>query len=111
MSSHHEIEGQHGLDTLGFHNLNNAYWNLTTPALYEQVVRRREGLLAHLGPMVVRTGAFTGRSPNDKFIVREPESENLVWWGPVNRPSTTEQFNNIWHRLKACLHGNDIFVQ
>lgn len=111
MSSHHEIEGQHGLDHLGFKNLNNAYWNLTTPSLYEQVVRRREGLLAHLGPIVVRTGAFTGRSPNDKFIVREPESEDLVWWGPVNRPFTPEQFNHIWHRLQAYLQGNDIFVQ
>lgn len=111
MSSHHEVVGQVGLDKLGFKNLNNAYWNLTTPALYEQVVRRREGLLAHLGPMVVRTGAFTGRSPNDKFIVREAESENLVWWGPVNRPFTPEQFKTIWYRLQAYLQGNDIFIQ
>ncbi len=111
MNSHHEIPGEFGLDYLKIENLNNAYWNLTTPALYEQVIRRREGLLAHLGPMVVRTGAYTGRSPKDKFIVREPHSEKTVWWGEVNRPIDEEKFDLIWLRMLAYLQGNDIFIQ
>ena len=111
MNAHHEIEGRHGLDQLGIRNLNNAYWNLTTPALYEQVVFRHEGLLAHLGPVIVRTGAYTGRSPNDKFIVKEPSSEKNIWWGDVNRPFTPEQFDNIWNRVRAYLQGNDVFIQ
>lgn len=59
----------------GIHNINNIFYNLSTPALYEQAVRRREALVAQDGPLVVRTGQHTGRSPNDKFIVKEPSSE------------------------------------
>ena len=59
------------LESIGIKNTREVFYNYGTPALYEQVIRRREGLLAHLGPLVVRTGYHTGRSPNDKFIVRE----------------------------------------
>ena len=68
-------------------------------------------MLSHLGPVVMRTGAFTGRSPNDKFIVKEPSTENEIWWGDVNRPFSEEKFNLIWHRIQAYLQGNDIFIQ
>ena len=61
MISQHEVDSQQNLEYLGIRNVNNIYWNLPTPALYEQVIRRREGLLAHLGPLVVRTGSITGR--------------------------------------------------
>jgi phosphoenolpyruvate carboxykinase (ATP) len=100
-----------GLDYLGIRNVNNVYWNLTTPALYEQIIRRREGVVGQLGPIIVRTGAFTGRSPNDKFIVKEPSSENEISWGKVNVPFTEENFNRVYFRLLAYLQGNDIFVQ
>ena len=69
-----------GLETLGLNNLKNEYWNLPTPALYEEALKRNEGILAHLGPLVVRTGQFTGRSPNDKFVVEEPTSKDNIWW-------------------------------
>ena len=111
MSQHHELKGQYDLEYLGIKNVNTVYWNLTTAWLYEQVVRRREGLLSHLGPMVVRTGTFTGRSPNDKFIVKEKETEDKIWWGKVNRPIEENKFNSLWHRVLAYLQGNDIFVQ
>ncbi len=111
MSYQHFLQGEPDLDYLGLRNLNNVYWNLTTPILYEQIIRRREGLLSHLGPVVVRTGSFTGRSPNDKFIVKEPTSEHEIWWGDVNRPFSEEKFNQIWYRMQAYLQGNDIFVQ
>ncbi len=111
MRSHSEKDNIKNLEALGIKNLNNAYWNLTTASLYEQVIRRREGLLAHLGPLVVRTGAITGRSPNDKFTVKEPTSESMIWWGKVNRPFEESKFNNLWHRLLAYLQGNDIFIQ
>jgi len=111
MATAQKPAGQTGLEELGLKNLNNIYWNLSTPALYEQVVRRREGLLAHLGPLVVRTGAITGRSPNDKFIIEESGSRDKIWWGKVNKGMSEERFNHIWHRLLAYLQGNDIFVQ
>jgi phosphoenolpyruvate carboxykinase (ATP) len=100
-----------GLEKLGIRNINNVYWNLSTPALYEQIIRRREGVIAHLGPIIVRTGAFTGRSPNDKFIVREPSTEEYISWGNVNRPFDENAFNRLYYRVLAYLQGNDIFVQ
>ena len=71
--SHYELE-QHGIQ-----NVNAVYWNLHTPGLYEAAIERHEGHLAHLGPLVVRTGHHTGRSPNDKFLVREPSSVDRIW--------------------------------
>ena len=104
-------QGSIGLEYLGIRNINNAYWNLTTPALYEQIIRRREGVIAHLGPVILRTGAFTGRSPNDKFIVKEPSSESVISWGDVNVPFSEENFNRVYLRVLAYLQGNDIFIQ
>lgn len=72
-------QSNYGLDRHGIVHTGNLYWNLSTPALYEEAARRREGFISHLGPIVVRTGQYTGRSPNDKFIVREPESEGEIW--------------------------------
>lgn len=102
---------QYGLEHHGIENLNVVYWNLSTPLLYEETMRRREGRLAHLGPLVVRTGQYTGRSPRDKFIVREPSSESQVWWGAVNRALEPEQFRALRGRLLAYLQDRDLFVQ
>jgi phosphoenolpyruvate carboxykinase (ATP) len=104
-------QGSVGLDYLGIRNINNAYWNLTTPALYEQIIRRREGVISHLGPVIMRTGAFTGRSPNDKFIVKEPSSEAEISWGDVNVPFSEENFEKVYFRVLAYLQGSDIFIQ
>jgi phosphoenolpyruvate carboxykinase (ATP) len=107
---------QHGthtnpLEQIGLRNLGNIYWNLSTPAIYEEVVRRREGWISHLGPLVVRTGHHTGRSPNDKFIVREPSSENKINWGKINQPMPEEAFTALYHKLCAFFQGRDVFVQ
>jgi phosphoenolpyruvate carboxykinase (ATP) len=101
----------YGLEHHGIQNVNNVYWNLSTPSLCEEALRRHEARLAHLGPLVVRTGQYTGRSPLDKFIVREPTSEHQVWWGDVNRPMEPGQFNVLRSRLLAYLQGHDLFVQ
>ena len=60
--------------------------NLSPAALYEHAIRRDEGLLAANGPLVVRTGKHTGRSPKDKYIVDEPDVHDGVWWGGFNQP-------------------------
>lgn len=101
---------RYGIENHGIRNPGTVYWNLTTPMLYEQIIRRREGLLAHLGPIVVHTGDHTGRSPNDKFIVTEPTSENDIWWGDINRSISQEQFDKIFRRMIAYIHNRDIFV-
>lgn len=102
---------QHGLARHGIENVNTIYWNLPTSRLYEEVTTRREGMIAHLGPIVVRTGHHTGRSPNDKFIVREPSTEDNIWWGDVNRPFDPEKFDRLYQRLLAYLQGRDVYVQ
>jgi len=100
----------YGLERHGIRNA-NVYWNLTTPLLYEEAIRRREGRLAQGGPLVVRTGHHTGRSPNDRFIVREPTSEAHIWWGQVNRPLEVAHFDSLHRRMRAYLEGRDLFVQ
>ena len=70
-----------------------------------------KGLIAHLGPMVVRTGVYTGRSPRDKFIVKEPSSAHHISWGPENQPLALEKFDLLYYRLLAFLQGKELFVQ
>ncbi len=108
---HYRSDAFKELAKLGVKNVNNVFWNLTTPALYEYAIRRLEGHISHLGPFVVRTGHHTGRAPNDKFIVREPSSEKNIWWGAVNREFDAEHFQRLYHRLLAYLQGKDIFIQ
>ena len=69
--------------------------NLSTPALVEHAVSNGEGHLAKHGPLVVKTGKFTGRSPKDKFIVRDAETEDTIWWGDVNQAMAPEHFANL----------------
>ena len=102
---------QYGLEQHGINHVGTAFWNLPTPALYEQSIRRLEGTVAHLGPLVVRTGHHTGRAPKDRFIVREPSSENKIWWGKVNHDFQEHHFDLMYRRLLAYLQGGDVFVQ
>jgi phosphoenolpyruvate carboxykinase (ATP) len=99
------------LASIGLHNTGHILCNLSTPALYEEAIRRYEGLLSHLGPLVVRTGQYTGRLPNDKFIVREPSSQDRIWWGKVNREFAPEKFEIVRSRLCAYLQGKDLFTE
>ena len=101
----------YGIEEHGIENANCVYWNLPAAALYEHAIQRREGMVAHHGPLVVSTGKYTGRSPNDKFIVREPSSQEHIWWGAVNRGIDAEQFDRIHQRVLAYLQGRDLFVQ
>ena len=99
------------LSGIGLTNLANVHRNLPTPKLYEEAIRRREGWLAQHGPLIVRTGQYTGRSANDRFVVREPSSESKIWWGKFNAPVEPEQFRQLRRRLRAYLQGRDVFVQ
>ena len=106
-----ESEKEESLRKLGLVNVGNVHWDLSTPALYEEAIRRYEATLSHLGPLVIRTGQYTGRLPKDKFLVREPSSENKIWWGKVNRPFEPVRFDALKNRLCAYLQGKDIFIQ
>jgi phosphoenolpyruvate carboxykinase (ATP) len=86
-------------------------WNLGDAALYEEAVKRGEGLIAEGGPLACLTGQHTGRSPNDRFLVREPSSEHEIAWGAVNRPMEPAQFDLLHQDLLKALEGAELFVQ
>jgi phosphoenolpyruvate carboxykinase (ATP) len=85
--------------------------NLSTAELYEHAVRAEEGIIAADGPLVVRTGTHTGRSPQDKFIVREPWSAGKIWWGEVNRPIAEEHYDRLRARLMDYLAERELYAQ
>ncbi len=99
-----------GLEQQGIHGARRVYWNLPPASLYEQAVLRSEGLIAEDGPLVATTGQHTGRSPNDRFIVRDPETASDVWWGSVNRPFDAERFDALCERVLAHWRDRDLFV-
>lgn len=99
------------LEKLGCNNVGHIYRNASTPQLYEEIVRRQEGNIAHLGSVVVRTGHHVGRSPKDKFIIEEPSSLDKIWWGSENKAMKEENFLHLFYRLEAYLQNKDVFIQ
>jgi len=85
--------------------------NLTTAELVEDAIRAGEGLIAAEGPLVVRTGKHTGRSPKDKFLVDEPSSSSKIWWGEVNQPISEAHYDRLRARLVAYCAEKDLYSQ
>jgi phosphoenolpyruvate carboxykinase (ATP) len=100
-----------GLEINGITDAANVYWNLTAPELYEEVVRRGEGILSEYGALIVDTGEHTGRAAKDKAIVKDETSADKVFWGEVNKEFTKANFNAIKDRMIAHAAGRDLFVQ
>src|SRR5579864_5660301 len=93
-------------DSLAVHGLRvggRVLRNPTTSQLYTAALDRGEAVLAEGGPLVVDTGRFTGRSPKDKFVVREPGSEDRIWWGTVNHPLAEDRFDALREKVVAHL--------
>ncbi|HEY0626325.1 MAG TPA: phosphoenolpyruvate carboxykinase [Allosphingosinicella sp.] len=100
----------YGLANQGIETPAELHWNLQTPALVEQAVARGEGILAKDGPLVVETGKHTGRSAQDKFTVRDSETEDTIWWDN-NRSMTTDHFEALKADFLAELAKKDtLFV-
>jgi phosphoenolpyruvate carboxykinase (ATP) len=102
---------KYGLENHGLVGLKEIHWNLNAEELYEQAVCREEGIVARGGPLVVNTAPHTGRSPNDKYIVRESSNADKVWWGKVNQPMAPERFAALRSRLVDYLRNREVFVQ
>jgi len=115
------VISKHGLDILGskgsgnvsygLGNLGSVHWNLSVPALYEHAIRRGEGVLGKGGALCVLTGVHTGRSPNDKFFVREPSSERHIDWGKTNRAIEPAKFEGLLARMLAYAQRRELFVR
>ena len=104
-------EGVLDLEGIARQNLRRIRRNLTTPMLYEEIIKNREGQLAHLGPIVVRTGSLTERSFEDRFIVKDSACDEKVWWSGKNKPLSEKLFNTLFNRLQAYMRNRDIYVQ
>ncbi len=100
----------YGLEKLGIINAAAVYRNLNPAQLTEHALRRGEGTLSLTGALVVKTGKYTGRSANDKFIVDTPAVHDDIAWGKVNRPIDLERYNAIRAKVIAYLQGKEIFV-
>jgi phosphoenolpyruvate carboxykinase (ATP) len=98
------------LEEYGLTNLGTIHWNLSSAILVEHAQARKEGLLASNGAFTATTGAHTGRSPKDKFIVANEESRAKIWWGENNHPMTPETFEVVRRSLADYLQGRDVYV-
>jgi phosphoenolpyruvate carboxykinase (ATP) len=99
--------GKQGLDPHG-----DVHWNLVAAELMKAAARRNEGEFAEMGPFVAITSPHTGRSPNDKFVVKESSSENDVDWGKVNKPYAVDKYQLLLTDVREYLNGGDeLFVQ
>ena len=101
-----------GLESQGLRPSGQVHWNLVAPELMLAAARRGEGEFADMGPFVAVTAPHTGRSPNDKFVVKEPSTDGDIDWGKVNQPFSPEHFETLLADVKAYLNGQpELFVQ
>jgi phosphoenolpyruvate carboxykinase (ATP) len=98
------------LESLGVKNPGTVKWNLSREALYQEAIENKEVTICKGGPLVALTGRHTGRSPKDKFIVREPSCEDKIWWGNHNQAISEESFNKLYARVQKHLEGRDIYI-
>jgi phosphoenolpyruvate carboxykinase (ATP) len=99
------------LDYLGLKNLAAAFWNLSPAELVEETITLGQGSLSDTGALCVDTGEFTGRSPKDKFIVKDANTENAVWWSQFNIPFESQKFDQLFDRMRAYLVGREVYVR
>src|SRR5687768_13694337 len=100
-------EARTGLAVHGIEAAGTVHWNPSTPQLYTDALARGEGRIAEGGPLAVDTGKHTGRSPKDKFVVKEPGSEERIWWGDVNADFSEDHFEGLREKVTAHIGGGD----
>ncbi len=104
------IRPAYGLEKLGIHNLGRVYRNLPVAQLVEHALIRGEGTLVDNGALLVETGQYTGRSPKDRFIVKESSSQDEIDWNQHNVPISEEKFNQLYQKVIAYIQGRDVYI-
>lgn len=99
------------LAKIGLGKVGDAYWNLEPAELIEHAIVNGQGVFADSGALAIETGEFTGRSPKDKFCVKDAKTEGTVWWGDVNIPFSPEKFDLLRDKMTAYLMGRDVYVK
>ena len=106
-----EASARAGLDTHGLEPRGDVHWNLSPAQLYEHALARGEGRLAHMGGFTAVTAPHTGRSPNDKYTVKESTTGESVDWGSVNVSMSEEHFYGLRDEVIDFLNGQDLFIR
>jgi phosphoenolpyruvate carboxykinase (ATP) len=89
----------------------NIFLNLSPAELVEHALANREGTLCETGALMVDTGTFTGRSPKDRFIVKEKETEQNIWWGDINLPMEEEKFERLFQKMSSFLSDKKLYIR
>lgn len=98
------------LKSYGFSKKQKIFWGFLKSELYEEAIKRNEGHICHMGPLVVETGSHTGRAAQDKYIVKDKTTQNSVWWR-ANQSYAPEQFEKLYKKVVHYLESQDLFVQ
>ncbi|MBI4719339.1 MAG: phosphoenolpyruvate carboxykinase (ATP) [Planctomycetes bacterium] len=111
MTARGHSPSSYGLEHHGITDPGDLYWNLPPAELYEHALRSGSGRLAADGAIVCTTGAHTGRSPSDKYLVDEPATHDAIWWGPVNKGISEAQFDSLHRRVVKYYRGRPLYIR
>ncbi|MFC5270162.1 phosphoenolpyruvate carboxykinase (ATP) [Adhaeribacter terreus] len=100
-----------GLESIGNIKAESVLWNLTPAELVEEALKNGEGVLSDTGALMCDTGKFTGRSPKDRFVVKDAKTADSVWWGDINIPFDSEKFDKLQDKMIKFLEGKKIYVR
>lgn len=110
-ASNNAADVRNRLQPLGFTETATVHLNLTPAALVEHALRNGEGHLTDTGALMADTGKFTGRSPKDRFVVKDANTEDSVWWGDINIPFDADKFDQLHQKMVAYLADKDLYVR
>lgn len=99
------------LKNLGFTKLQDVFWNLSSEELVQHSLDQDQGVLSDAGALVIKTGKFTGRSPKDRFVVKDDLTQDTVDWGSVNKPFDADKFDALYNKVVAHLEEKNLYVK
>jgi phosphoenolpyruvate carboxykinase (ATP) len=111
MNDHGKKADSASLESIGLNNIENAFWNLSPEALEKDTLDKGLGILTDTGAISIETGEFTGRSPQDRFIVVDEKTKDAVWWGDINKKFDGDKFSALYEKMKSYLAGKDVYVR
>ncbi|RCU58589.1 phosphoenolpyruvate carboxykinase (ATP) [Oceanihabitans sediminis] len=110
MMDHKQTTKTISLEQYGIKNAKVNY-QLSSDALHEATVEKGQGVTASSGALAVNTGEFTGRSPKDRFIVKDAITKDKVWWGNINIPFDADKFEKLYNKVVTYLSNKDLYVR
>lgn len=111
MQNNHVKSETSPLDYLNFSSSEKVLYNLSPAELVEHSLQRKESYLTSTGALMADTGKFTGRSPEDRFIVLDDKTKDAVWWGKINIPFDDSKFDVLFQKMKTYLSSQELYIR